>query len=148
MTDTQTHTEPRYAHFHQGATVTDPATGTSRTIKGRLVATVATTDLGDGTVAVGVSRCHVGDNPVRFIGRHKSKARLDRFVAALRKEELKATQEELLEKERSELLAFRMTRDAFVDKVVRGQLIRNLALATNQTEIRRLTSELRTAILP
>ena len=147
MTDTQTHAELRYAHFHQGATATDPATGATRPIKGRLVATVATTDLGDGTIAVGVSRCHVGDNPVRFIGRHKSKARLDRLVAAIRQQDLKPTQTELLEKERAELLAFRMSRETFVEKVVRGQLIRNLALATDPAEIRKLTTELRAATL-
>jgi hypothetical protein len=152
MTDTTTvttkkpHTGPRFAHFHAGATHKDK-NGVVHSGKGRLLATIATTELPDGTIAVGVSRCNPADNPVRFIGRQKAQARLDRLLASVRNEALKPTQAEMLATERAELLAFRMTREAFLQKVIGDGTLRRLAQAEDPQEVRRLTDELRKSVL-
>lgn len=145
MTDT-TRTGPRFAHFHAGTTHTDP-TGTAHTGKGRLLATVATQELPDGTIAVGVSRCNPADNPVKFVGRKIAMARLERLLASVRQEPLKTTQADLLATEKAELLSFRMTRDTFLQKVIRDGVIRKLAQAEDAQEVRRLSDDLRKSTL-
>lgn len=133
----------RYAHFHAGTVLTDTATGTVRTGKGRLIATVATQELPDGTLAVGVSRCRVGDLPTRFTGRQIAAARMNRLFKAAQGETLRGTQQELLTKERQELLVFRMRREDFVSKVIQGNLFQRLAAAKGETECNSITQEIR-----
>jgi hypothetical protein len=134
----------RYAHFHKGCTHVDKKTGTTHPGKGRLVATVATTELPDGTIAVGVSRVNPGDNPVRYSGRQKARARMDRLVHALMGTPMKSTQSTLLAEERAELLAFRMDRQTFVEKVIKDGIFKRLAQANDDPrEVRRLLDELR-----
>lgn len=137
---------PRFAHFHAGTTHTD-ATGTVHTGKGRLLATIATTELPDGTIAVGVSRCNPADQPVRFIGRKIAQARLDRLVASINKQELKSSQAELLATERAELLAFRMERDTFLRRVIQEGALKKLAQADDAQEVLRLSEDLRKSVL-
>lgn len=146
MTEKTARTGPRYAHFHAGYTHTDDA-GVTTTGKGRLLATIATMELPDDTIAVGVSRCNPADNPVRFVGRQISKARLDRLLASLRSEPLKPSQAEKLATERAELLAFRMDRATFLQKVIKDGAIRKLAQAQAHDEIERLVDDLRNSTL-
>jgi hypothetical protein len=147
MADTTVRTGPRFAHFHAGTTHTDP-NGAAHTGKGRLLATIATQELPDGTIAVGVSRCNPADNPVRFIGRKIAAARLERLIAGLNPSaRLKPTQAELLATERAELLSFRMDRDTFLRKVIQEGALRKLAQAEDAQEVRRLTDDLRKSTL-
>jgi len=138
-------TDTRFAHFHAMTTRTD-LNGVAHTIKGRLLATVATAELPDGTVAVGISRCNPEDSPVRYIGRHIAKARLDRLVASLTHQPLKPTQEAKLATEREGLLAFRMDKDVFINKIIRDGILRKLALA-DKDEVDNLSAELRNSTL-
>jgi hypothetical protein len=146
MTTTTAAPATRFSHFHTGVSYTDKQ-GVTHASKGRLVATIATRELDDGTIAVGVARVNPGDNPVRFAGRQRSEARLERLLATMRAETLKPSQEELMCQEKLDLLAFRMNRDTFIQKVVKENLFRQLSQATNHDEIRRLNGDLRSCTL-
>lgn len=150
MTDSTTTPDPtptprdpvRYAHFYRGCVHTNKD-GTTHPGKGRLVATVATTELPDGAIAVGVARVNPSDNPVRYAGRHKARARMDRLVQSLMGGPIKETQAELLAEEMAELLAFRMDRQTFITKVIQGGVFRQMALAQDPQEARRIADDLR-----
>mgnify|MGYP001581604310 CR=1 FL=1 len=137
---------PRFAHFHTDAIHTDDS-GMTHVGKGRLLATIATKELPDGTIAVGVSRCNPSDMPVRLIGRKIAQARLDRLVAYLNKQELTPSQTVLQDAERAELLSFRMDRDTFLRRVIQEGAIKQLAQADDADEALRLSNDLRKSVL-
>lgn len=138
--------DTRFSHIHEGATFTDQ-NGVSHTGKGRLLATVATTELPDGTLAVGVARCNISDNPVRLVGKRIAESRLNRFTKHLRREEMKEQQHAKLSREMEAMLVFRMDRAAFVDKVIRRGAFRRLALAENESVQNAILQDLRDSVL-
>lgn len=141
-------TETRYAHVHAGCILHDKS-GVARTGKGRLVATIATSELPDGTLAVGVSRVAGGDNPVRHTGRQRAHARMERVRNAyMNRSGMKATQVELLDDEVFEMLAFRMERDTFVKHVIQGSFYRTLSTIDDHRVASEHIEALRNMTLP
>ncbi len=143
-----THTQPlvRFTHVHAGLTLSNPD-GSTREGKGRLIATLASQEMPDGTLAVAVSRCSSSDVPSRFRGRHIAEARLKRYLSSFTPQGVKPTQVEKLQREIEELLVFRMSKDNLVDRVIRPNLLR--ALASDEIgERMRAIGELKSIILP
>lgn len=138
-------TDVRYAHIHAGTSFTD-ANGVSHTGKGRLLATVATQEMPDGTLAVGVARCREGDLPTRFTGRQIAAARLNRLLRVDSGEDRRPSQCETLAKEKADLLAFRIGREDFVSKVIRGGLLRRLSMAKDHDTLQTTQREFRAII--
>jgi hypothetical protein len=130
--------KPRFAHFHEG---------TLETGRGRLVATIATYELDDGTIAVGVSRCGPEDRPVRHIGRQIAAARLERLTARLTGGTADRTAQRVYD-DADALLCMHMTRDAFMRKVIKDGALRKLALANDRLEVLDLMDDLRAHTIP
>jgi hypothetical protein len=83
---------------------------------GRLVATIATTVLNDGRIAVGVSRCADGDIPNRKTGRCIAEARLRQYLSVLSGESHNG-----FRKNQLDLLAYTIPRDAFIRLIIKGK---------------------------
>lgn len=95
---------------------------------GRLIATVATREIGPGKLAVAVSRCNPLDQPSRFSGRKRAEARLNRFVGyigdgkvsfngeepqLMKESQVKKTEQEIRRK-----MVFTMTREELKSEII------------------------------
>lgn len=129
----------RFTHVHR-ATRGTPG-------KGRLVATIATRAMPDGTLAVAVARVNLadGDAGSRFGGRARAEARLSRFVAYLNKQELSEKQQNTLLAERTNCTAFLTTQEDFKRVVMGEQIFSQLAGLdhTQASEVRVLLNKIR-----
>lgn len=120
----------RFAHFYSE-------------VARRLVATIATTELSDGSVAVGVSRVAPMDQARKDVGRVVARKRMQFVVDSFGGRQPDCTQERF-QNDTDLSLCFRMAPADFIREVIEKKFFVRLASARNSSEFRRMVEEFNT----